>query len=80
VTVVVRRGLAIGLAGVAAGISAALVANRLLASLLYQVSPADAVSLAGVAFLLTLVAAVATFFPARHGARVDPAITLRAGT
>jgi ABC-type lipoprotein release transport system permease subunit len=36
------------------------------------------VSLAGVAILLTLVAAVATLIPARSSARVDPAITLRA--
>jgi ABC-type antimicrobial peptide transport system permease subunit len=78
VRIVVGRGLAIVTVGVVVGIAGALAGNRLLASLLYEVSPADVASLAGVAILLTLVAAVATLIPARSSARVDPAITLRA--
>jgi predicted permease len=78
VRIIVGRGLTIGAAGIAVGIVGALAANRLLSSLLYEVSPGDAVSLVGVAVLLALVALVATFIPARSSARLDPAITLRA--
>jgi predicted permease len=77
VRIVVGRGLAIGITGVTVGIAGALVANRLLASLLHEVTPTDAVSLAGVAVLLMVVAAVATLVPARSSAGVDPATTLR---
>jgi ABC-type lipoprotein release transport system permease subunit len=48
-----------------------------LAALLFGVSPTDAVTLAGAAVGLLLVAALASFIPARAGARVDPIVVLR---
>jgi ABC-type lipoprotein release transport system permease subunit len=45
--------------------------------MLYDVSPADAISLAAVAVFLLAVALVATLIPARSGTRVDPVIALR---
>jgi putative ABC transport system permease protein len=74
---VVGRGLAIGVAGASAGLAGALAANRLLAAMLYEVSPADAVSLAAVAAFLLAVALIATLIPARSSARIDPVIALR---
>jgi len=74
---VMRRGLMIAAAGLVLGIIGALLANHLLASLLYEVSPTDGVTLAVVAALLLLIATLATFIPARSSTRIDPASALR---
>lgn len=75
---VLRRGLALATLGTVAGVASALAANRLLGSLLFGVSPTDAVSLVGAAGLLLAVAALASVLPARASTRIDPAVTLRA--
>jgi predicted permease len=75
---VVRRGLVIAGVGLAVGIAGAIVTNRLLVSLLYQVSPTDALTLAVVAVVLLVIAMAATLAPARSGSRIDPVIALRA--
>jgi putative ABC transport system permease protein len=75
---VLRRALLLAAAGAAAGVLGALVTNRLLAALLYEVSPVDALTLAGAAAVLLGVAALAAALPARAGRRVDPAVALRA--
>lgn len=74
---VVRRGVETAAIGVAIGVVLALGASRVLAGLLYQVSPTDPVTYAGVAVLLVLIAALACYMPARRAGRVDPAVTLR---
>jgi ABC-type antimicrobial peptide transport system permease subunit len=74
---VLRRGLAIAAAGLAAGLLGAMLANRLLSSLLYEVSPTDAGTLGFVAVLLVAVAALASFVPARSSTRIDPMAALR---
>jgi len=74
---VVGRGLTIALAGAATGLAGALAANRLLAAMLFEVSPADAVSLAAVAVFLLVVALIATLLPARSSTRIDPVVALR---
>jgi putative ABC transport system permease protein len=76
-SMVASRGLAIAALGVVTGISSALVVNRLLSSLLYDVSPDDAITLAGVGLFLIVIATVAASIPARSSARIDPAIALR---
>lgn len=68
-------GLAV--AGTLVGLATALVAARLLTTLLYEVSPADPVALVGAAVVLLLVALVAAYVPARHATRVDPVQALR---
>jgi ABC-type antimicrobial peptide transport system permease subunit len=75
---VMRRGLAIGFAGLVPGLFGALLANRLLEALLYEVSPTDAVTLAVTAGFLFSVAGLATAIPARFTTRVDPMLALRA--
>ena len=52
--------------------------SRLLAKLLFEVSPADPISMIGSALLLLAVALVAAYIPARHATRVDPVQALRA--
>jgi predicted permease len=74
---VMGRGLAISGIGVALGLTGALVANHLLSALLYEVSPTDTGTLAGVTLLLLAVAALATLGPARASARIDPVVALR---
>jgi predicted permease len=78
VGLMVRRGMAPVLAGLAVGLALALFATRLLRSLLYEVSESDPVTFVGVAALLAAVALVASWLPSRRAARVDPTITLRA--
>jgi putative ABC transport system permease protein len=75
---VLRRGIAIAAAGLAAGLGGALLANRLLAAMLYQVSPTDPATIAAVAAVLLNVAALASLIPARSATRVDPVLALRA--
>ncbi|MGE5049041.1 MAG: ABC transporter permease [Deltaproteobacteria bacterium] len=75
---VLRTGLGLALAGVALGLGLALLATRVLASLVYQVSTTDPLTLAGTAAVLVASAALASWLPARRATRVDPAISLRA--
>ena len=74
---VLRRGLAIAAAGTALGVLGAVAANRVLASLLFETSPTDALTLAGVAAALLVVAVVASLLPARTSARIQPVVALR---
>jgi ABC-type antimicrobial peptide transport system permease subunit len=74
---VMGRGLAIAAAGSVVGLAGALLANRLLAAMLYEVSPTDGATLALVTALLLGVAALASLLPARSSTRIDPVIALR---
>jgi len=72
-------GQGIGLAGIGIGVGllGAFGAGRVLSSLLWGTSPADPVSFATIALLLTATAAAASWFPARRAAAVDPMVALR---
>lgn len=74
---VLWQALWLALAGVAVGLVGALALSRFLASLLFELSPTDPVTLLAVALLLTAVAALAGYVPARRATRVDPLIALR---
>lgn len=76
-TLVFRRTLAITLAGIAAGLAAAFALARVLAGLVFGVSATDAATFASGALLLTGVALLASYVPARRAARVDPIRALR---
>jgi predicted permease len=74
---VMKRGLRLALSGIAVGLAIALIATRQIEPLLYRVSPADPVSIAGAALFLIVVAVLASLIPARRATRVDPMIALR---
>jgi putative ABC transport system permease protein len=74
---VVAQGLRLALAGTALGIAGALVATRLLSSLLFTVKATDALTFAVGPLILIGVAMLASFLPACRAAMVDPVIALR---
>jgi putative ABC transport system permease protein len=74
---VVGESAKLALFGLAAGIPAALLLTRFLSALLFAVTPADPLTFAAVALLLTLVALAAAYIPARRAMRVDPTVALR---
>ena len=63
--------------GVAIGLAASAAVSRVLASLLYGVSPLDPAVFIGVALFLSAVAFLAGYLPAQRAARIDPMIALR---
>ena len=77
VRMVVRQGMISVLAGVGAGLCAALGLTGWMTSLLFEVKPTDPATLGAVALLLTATALAATWIPARRAARVDPLAALR---
>src|ERR1041385_6268258 len=74
---VVGQGLRLTLVGVVVGGLGALALTRVMSGLLFNVSATDPVTFASVAVLLSLVAALACFVPARRAARIDPMVALR---
>ena len=75
---ILRRGPGFTATAIAAlGVAVALALTRLMASLLYGVKPWDPAAMVSVAVLLSAVALLATYFPARRAMRVDPMIALR---
>ena len=74
---VMAHGLTLALIGLAAGLAAALALTRLMEALLFEVSPNDPATLAGVAALIIVVAAAASLVPAVRATRVDPIVALR---
>jgi predicted permease len=74
---VLGQALAVAALGTALGTVGALAAARLLSALLFEVSPADPLTFAGVVALMLAVALLAAYVPARRATRVDPAEVLR---
>jgi putative ABC transport system permease protein len=76
---VVREAMALAIGGVAIGTVCAFFLSRsLVASLLFSTSPHDPLTFSAVAAVLTFVAFVSSYIPARRATRVDPMIALRA--
>jgi ABC-type antimicrobial peptide transport system permease subunit len=75
---VVTRGLSTTVVGTLVGVVVALGAGRFVSSLLYDVSASDPLSLGGAAAVLIVVAGVASYFPARRAAQVDPCTVIHA--
>ncbi|UCD48664.1 MAG: ABC transporter permease [Phycisphaerales bacterium] len=74
---VLRQGLRLTLLGLAIGLAGAMAVTRIIRTLLYDVSPTDPLTFACVALLLTSVALLASYLPARWAAKIDPMEALR---
>jgi predicted permease len=77
IRLVLRYSLRLTLIGTAVGLLAAFAATRLLASLLYGVTPLDPLTFIAAPLLLLGMALLASYLPARRAARVDPTVALR---
>jgi putative ABC transport system permease protein len=74
---IVGQGARLSAIGIAIGLVGALAVTRFLRTLLFGVSPFDPVSFFGVALVLSVIALLASYIPARRAARVDPVEALR---
>ena len=74
---VVTQGMRLALAGVVIGVASAFGLTRFIASFLFGVKPLDPAVFAAIPLLLTAVALLAVWIPARRASRVDPVIALR---
>ena len=77
VWMVLREVLSLVLAGLVLGIPAALIAARFVSSQLFGLKASDPATLIGAGVILTLVALIAGFVPARRASRVNPLVALR---
>jgi putative ABC transport system permease protein len=77
VRLIVRPGLTLAVAGVAAGVLGSALLAQLMRAVLFAVAPTDAVTYAAVSLLLIAVALAACYIPARRATRQDPLIALR---
>jgi ABC-type antimicrobial peptide transport system permease subunit len=77
VTLVLKKGVVLGMAGTLVGLLASFGLTRLMSNLLYGVKATDPLTFLGLAVSLMLVATVATLIPAVRATRGDPAQALR---
>ena len=77
-SLVVSQGAKLAVGGVGLGVIFALLLARVLRSLIYDVSPADPLTFAAVSLMVTAIAVVACYIPARRATQADPMTALRA--
>ena len=69
--------MALTACGLVLGAVGAFAATRLMSALLFGVAPTDAVTFAGMALVMGVVAVLASYVPARRSASIDPLLALR---
>jgi putative ABC transport system permease protein len=74
---ILQQGLIVIFIGVAIGLGAAFVLTRLLKTLVFGVSTTDPLTFLGITLLLSLIALIACYIPARRATKVDPLVALR---
>jgi ABC-type antimicrobial peptide transport system permease subunit len=74
---ILGEGARLAILGVAIGIAASFAVTRLVSSLLFGIKATDPITFAGVAVLLSVVALLASYIPARGAMRLDPNTALR---
>ena len=77
VRLVVGQGMQLAVIGLGVGLIAALAATKLMADMLFGITPRDPVTFGIIAFLLAGVALLASWIPARRAVRTDPTTALR---
>ena len=76
-SLVIRKAVSLGLIGTTIGLVGCLAVTRLVASLLYRISPGDPWTLASASLLLVIVTILASWLPAHRAAKIDPMEALR---
>jgi len=74
---IVSEGLRLSVAGMIVGFAGALAVTRLMTSMLVGVNAADPLTFVAIAFLFSLIAAIASWIPARRASRLDPMAAIR---
>ena len=71
------QSLSLTLGGILLGLAGSLILSGLISRLLFDVKSRDPLTFATVAAVLTLVALIASYLPARRATKVDPVVSLR---
>jgi len=77
ISLVIAQGLSFSVVGALLGIGASFASARVLKSLLFEVQATDPLTFAGISILFVLVAAIASYIPARKAIKIDPMAALR---
>ncbi|HEU4386271.1 MAG TPA: FtsX-like permease family protein [Blastocatellia bacterium] len=75
--IIIKQGIRLVAIGIVLGLSGAAAVSRVVAGLLFGISPLDFVAYVGVSSLLVAVSFLACYLPARRATRVDPLVALR---
>jgi putative ABC transport system permease protein len=77
IRLILRRAVSLAVFGIGLGIGGALALTRFLSRLLYGIEPRDPLTFIAVSVILTSVALIASYLPARRATKVDPMVALR---